>query len=75
MSSPMKFDGRVGNLGDKGSVTYYDVSYVGKDLAGLEAFVKERCRMKGVEVMSLVNEKNGEGWKVTAHVKSLMGIV
>lgn len=71
----MNFNGQVGNLGDKASTTTYEVSYRGADLRKLREFVLKRCREKGLEVLEVKDEKEKEGFKVTARVKSLVGIV
>ena len=72
----MKFDGQVGELGNNGSKVEYEVSYLGADLKGLEAYVLKRCREKGLEVLSVGNVREKDGrWKVTARVRSRVGIV
>ena len=72
----MKFDGQVGDLGNKGSMMEYDVSYLGMELKPLEGYVLERCKEKGLEVLSIGNVKEKDGrWKVTARVRSMVGIV
>lgn len=74
----MIFDGVVGDLikSDKDVGVVWDAVYVGKnDKDGMKKFIDNEAKLKGIEVLSLVMEEDGEKLKCFVKFRGMRGIV